>query len=607
MQAYDAISPPQVTIPPPTVMAPSPVLLLSPMFDSGDLFPLEEIPPPKDTKTPIESPFPISPSSSVGSSSLVRSTTPPPDYPFDESIFAELDNVLWIIPRPLGSELVLEIPNKTYGIRVAEVLKYDVFILDSRVNDDDELPTENVSQELVEEMSEMVDEAKLRKVLDEMLRQRCASGDKHQYHIDFLKNDIMWESRKKILSLPFLQKPIPVIQSCQRDPKAPELSLVNQDLLYLKKGNSGPEKIALSLHKFPAVIFPDDDIEEITFCVNKYEIRASTDAAIRNQGASIKALEIQIGKMSKGSYGLKDLDAYSIGTTLLDDALPPKEKDTGSFTLPCYINNLRFNEALADLGASISVMPFSTYTNLGLGELAPTKLIVELVDRTVKRPKELRRNQVDDLELTIEEGEVVNEPMMDIVKTRYGNEIIGGLDEYPSYCNFDRIHIDCAYNLQFSCMIGYKHVNANFFPLLSINVTSKSFYNSIMKDKVEFKGKNVVGAFMNVLIFVGNFSVLTDFVVMKNMNSYRYEGMGDIIVGKPFCREACVKPRRFDGMITIYNRNDSVTYQMARSHLRFKHLTNAQCNKMRPLLKVGAHDELKGNSHPYQLLKGFYT
>ncbi|GJT88956.1 hypothetical protein Tco_1070673, partial [Tanacetum coccineum] len=65
--------------------------------------------------------------------------------------------------------------------------------------------------------------------------------------------------QKEILSLPFPQKPIPVIQSCQRDPKAPALSLPNQDLLYLKKGNSGPEKIVLSLHKFPAVIFSDDE------------------------------------------------------------------------------------------------------------------------------------------------------------------------------------------------------------------------------------------------------------------------------------------------------------------------------------------------------------
>ncbi|GKE27884.1 retrovirus-related pol polyprotein from transposon TNT 1-94 [Tanacetum coccineum] len=94
----------------------------------------------------------------------------------------------------------------------------------------------------------------------------------------------------------------------------------------------------------------------------------------------------------KGSYGLKDLDGYSIGTTLRDDSLPKKEKNPGSFTLPCYINNVCFEKALDDLGASVSVMPLSTYLNLGLGELAHTKLIVELADRTVKHPKGIAKN-----------------------------------------------------------------------------------------------------------------------------------------------------------------------------------------------------------------------
>ncbi|GJW41201.1 hypothetical protein Tco_0067046 [Tanacetum coccineum] len=69
--------------------------------------------PPIDTEPPVGSLIPSSPSSSVGSSSPVRSTTPPPDYPFDESIFAELDNSLWIIPRPLKSEPVPEEPNES--------------------------------------------------------------------------------------------------------------------------------------------------------------------------------------------------------------------------------------------------------------------------------------------------------------------------------------------------------------------------------------------------------------------------------------------------------------------------------------------------------------
>ncbi|GJS59256.1 hypothetical protein Tco_0654040 [Tanacetum coccineum] len=151
--------------------------------------------------------------------------------------------------------------------------------LASSTLDDDEIPSKQVSQDIMEEVSLTIDEAKLRKMADEMLRQRCTSGDEHQYHIDqmknFLKSDIVWESRKEILVSPHPRKTTPLVHSCQKDPEAPALSLINQDLLYLKKGNSGPEKIVLSLHKFPAIIFNDDDIEERTSrwvnkCVKKF-------------------------------------------------------------------------------------------------------------------------------------------------------------------------------------------------------------------------------------------------------------------------------------------------------------------------------------------------
>ncbi|GJT69846.1 hypothetical protein Tco_1029132 [Tanacetum coccineum] len=66
-----------------------------------------------------------------------------------------------------------------------------------------------------------------------------------------------------------------IIKAVKENPKPPALSLINQDLLYLKKGNSGPEKIVLSLHKFPAIVFNDDDIEEQTSrwvnkCIKKF-------------------------------------------------------------------------------------------------------------------------------------------------------------------------------------------------------------------------------------------------------------------------------------------------------------------------------------------------
>ncbi|GJR51172.1 hypothetical protein Tco_1401693 [Tanacetum coccineum] len=84
------------------------------------------------------------------------------------------------------------------------------FWTDSYAFDDNEIPTKQVSQDIMEEISLTIYEAKLKKMVDEMLRQRCTSGDKHQYHIDqmnnFLQSDIVWESRREILVSPHPRK-----------------------------------------------------------------------------------------------------------------------------------------------------------------------------------------------------------------------------------------------------------------------------------------------------------------------------------------------------------------------------------------------------------------
>ncbi|GKA14120.1 mitochondrial proton/calcium exchanger protein-like protein isoform X1, partial [Tanacetum coccineum] len=155
---------------------------------------------------------------------------------------------------------------------------------------------------------------------------------------------------------------------------------------------------------------------------------------------------------------------------------------------------------------------------------------IELND--LNEPFELRRKQGDDLMPTIKEGEVIEE-----FRTR-NEDLDTGIDDYPSYCDEDKkIHIDCSHNLKFSCMIGFEFTHANFFPLLYVNVMSKKFYNSITKNKMVYKGDNVVGALMNVPIFVRTFFVMSDFAVLEVMDAYRDEGMGDVIFGEPFLRE----------------------------------------------------------------------
>nr|GEW93633.1 hypothetical protein [Tanacetum cinerariifolium] len=105
-------------------------------------------------------------------------------------------------------------------------------------------------------------------------------------------------------------------------------------------------------------------------------------------------------------------------------------------------------------------------------------------------PLELRRDQVDDLMPIIEEDEVIEE-----FRARNDARMVSKVFGYPSDCDHDKkIHIDCAYNLNFSCMI-----------------------------------------------------------VLEDMHVYRDEGTEDVIFGKPFLREVGINAKRFKGMITIYN------------------------------------------------------
>ncbi|GJV38772.1 reverse transcriptase domain-containing protein [Tanacetum coccineum] len=70
-------------------------------------------------------------------------------------------------------------------------------------------------------------------------------------------------------------------------------------------------------------------------------------------------------------------------SAVLLNILPSKEKYPGSFTIPCNIGHSHINNALADLGASISLMPYTMYEKLGLREPKPTRVSLELADRSI--------------------------------------------------------------------------------------------------------------------------------------------------------------------------------------------------------------------------------
>ena len=64
-----------------------------------------------------------------------------------------------------------------------------------------------------------------------------------------------------------------------------------------------------------------------------------------------------------------------------------KVQRSGCPTISVNIGGTCVEKALLDLGASVNLLPYSMYKQLGLGELKPTSITLSLADRSIKIPK----------------------------------------------------------------------------------------------------------------------------------------------------------------------------------------------------------------------------
>ncbi|GKD58629.1 reverse transcriptase domain-containing protein [Tanacetum coccineum] len=74
-------------------------------------------------------------------------------------------------------------------------------------------------------------------------------------------------------------------------------------------------------------------------------------------------------------------------SAMLLKKLPKKLGDPGKFLIPCNFPGMDVCHALADLGTSINLMPLSIWKKLSLPKLTPTRMTLELADRSITRPK----------------------------------------------------------------------------------------------------------------------------------------------------------------------------------------------------------------------------
>nr|GEY79302.1 reverse transcriptase domain-containing protein [Tanacetum cinerariifolium] len=110
----------------------------------------------------------------------------------------------------------------------------------------------------------------------------------------------------------------------------------------------------------------------------------TTRSGIAYEGPSIPTPEKLVERQIEETT---DKEKTNFQGTMLLKKHPKKIEDPGKFLLPCDFPGMDVCYALADLGASINLMPLSIWKKISLPELTPTEMTLELVDRSITHPK----------------------------------------------------------------------------------------------------------------------------------------------------------------------------------------------------------------------------
>nr|GEY24377.1 hypothetical protein [Tanacetum cinerariifolium] len=212
---------------------------------------------------------------------------------------------------------------------------------------------------------------------------------------------------------------------------------------------------------------------------------------------------------------------------------------------------------LKEEGASVSVMPLSTYLNLSLGELAHTKLTVELTNRPVKYLKGIAKNVlvgigkfifliefiILDMPEDVKVSLILRRPFLstahaknDVFKKKITlkvrDEKIIFKSVKPASCLIKRVYM---LSLRESMELDLEAM------LIGETLVLNTSLDPLYGDYIELNDLNVPLELRRDQV---DDLMPTIEEVVENMDSYRDQDMRDIILGEPFCKASCVEAKR---------------------------------------------------------------
>ncbi|CAM8997262.1 unnamed protein product [Rhodiola kirilowii] len=197
---------------------------------------------------------------------------------------------------------------------------------------------------------------------------------------------------------------------------------------------SPPDATITSRLKPPKKLMMDKDVWEL---FSKVEINIPLLEAIKQIPRYAKFLKELYTNRRRSTRNDHELLSKNV-SAIIQRKVPPKCGDPGTYTIPCTIGNIRIENCMLDLGASINVLPYSIYSCLRIGQLEPAGLTIQLADRSCKQPE----GKIEDV--LVQVGELVFPADFYMLKM----ENSGSTDHAPillgrPFLKTSRMKIDC--------------------------------------------------------------------------------------------------------------------------------------------------------------------
>ncbi|GJR58304.1 hypothetical protein Tco_1500466 [Tanacetum coccineum] len=202
----------------------------------------------------------------------------------------------------------------------------------------------------------------------------------------------------------------------------------------------------------------------------------------------------------------------------------------------------------------------------------------------------------------------VEEPLdlVDTSKESVYESLIKEMPKCSLNCDF-RIKKGDPRNLKIPCMIGHKFTAKAYIDVdLPMNIMSLAYYNSIKKNRYEYRGRNFVGLGRDIHVFVGNMSYIMDFTILENIEANIDPSLSHVVFGRPFIEIACLAINRKHGLMTFTDEIKEVTFKTPYKDLERSELSSKGHNLLSSRIILSEDDYDRGCRKPSDLEDGIY-